>query len=133
MMRRIAALFMLFLLVTAIGGCRAVSKKPMESISEGTISKAEKHYQFRKEKMMKEHYRKHVIERGEFGDITIEEYLQQAQALISSTDQEILTKTEGDGDTVFYRESTNEYAVLSKDGYIRTYFKPTRGIDYFNR
>ena len=38
-----------------------------------------------------------------------------------------------DGDDVYYLESTNEFIIVSRDGYIRTYFKPSRGIDYFNR
>ena len=38
-----------------------------------------------------------------------------------------------DGDDVYYVESTNEFVVVSTDGYIRTYFLPDRGIDYFNK
>ena len=36
-------------------------------------------------------------------------------------------------DNVYYLESTNEFVIVSTDGYIRTYFKPNDGIDYFNR
>ena len=43
-------------------------------------------------------------------------------------------KTEAeDGDDVYYIESTNEFVVVSADGYIRTYFKPDSGIRYYNR
>ena len=31
------------------------------------------------------------------------------------------------------QEETNEFVVVSTDGYIRTYFNPSDGIDYFNR
>ena len=45
-----------------------------------------------------------------------------------------LHKTEAeDGDDVYYLESTNEFVIVSTDGYIRTYFKPNDGIDYYNR
>jgi len=32
-----------------------------------------------------------------------------------------------------YKKSTNEFAVKGKDGTVRTYFKPTDGINYFNK
>lgn len=32
-----------------------------------------------------------------------------------------------------YLEATNEFVVVSQDGYIRTYFCPDDGIDYYNR
>ena len=35
--------------------------------------------------------------------------------------------------TVFYVEATNEFVVLSTDGYIRTYFLPDGGKRYFDR
>ena len=38
-----------------------------------------------------------------------------------------------DGDDVYYLERTNEFVVVSVDGYIRTYFCPEDGIDYFHR
>ena len=61
-----------------------------------------------------------------------EEYLAAANAVIANP--EALTKTEAeDGDTVYYVESTNEFVVLSTDGYIRTYFLPDSGKRYFDR
>lgn len=45
-----------------------------------------------------------------------------------------LNKTEAeDGDMVFYIEDTNEFVVLSTDGYIRTYFLPDAGKKYYDR
>jgi pyocin large subunit-like protein len=45
-----------------------------------------------------------------------------------------LHKTEAeDGDYVYYVEETNEFVVLSKDGYIRTYFLPSGGKKYYDR
>lgn len=85
-------------------------------------------YSFRSKKLFDEHYKKHG---AEFGDITQEEYLAGANALI--TNKNALQKTEEDGDKLFYIESSNEFGVLSSDGYIRTYFRPDSGIDYWNR
>lgn len=49
-------------------------------------------------------------------------------------DPAALHKTEKeDGDDVYYIEETNEFVVVSKDGYLRTYFNPARGKDYFDK
>ena len=49
-------------------------------------------------------------------------------------DPESLHKTEKeDGDDVYYKEDTNEFVVVSTDGYIRTYFNPDAGKKYFDR
>ena len=86
-------------------------------------------YQFRKYSMLESHYYKHGID---MGFDSPEEYLAAANAVIANPDA--LTKTEKeDGDTVFYVEATNEFVVLSTDGYIRTYFLPDGGKRYFDR
>ncbi len=90
---------------------------------EGSIS-------FRNQDLLDSHYNKHA---NEFGDISKEEYLKRAGNLINSTSDDILTKIRTNGDIIFYNPNTNEFAVKSADGYIRTYFKPSDGIDYFNR
>jgi pyocin large subunit-like protein len=35
------------------------------------------------------------------------------------------------GDTLFYKAATNEFAVVTKSGVIRTYFKPEKGLQYW--
>ena len=61
-----------------------------------------------------------------------EDYEDAANKVID--DEDVLHKIEEeDGDDVYYLEETNEFVVVSKDGYIRTYFYPNDGIDYFNR
>ena len=87
-------------------------------------------YSFRSEKQYVDHFKKHG---HEFGDITIEEYLQMANDLINSDSDTLHTKISKDGDYLFYDEATNEFLVLSDDGYIRTFFKPNARIDYYNR
>ncbi len=59
-------------------------------------------------------------------------YEAAANQVIQNPD--VLHKLEAeDGDDVYYLEATNEFVVVSTDGYIRTYFNPDSGIDYFNR
>ena len=66
------------------------------------------------------------------GFASAEEYEKAAAAVPNHPD--VLHKTEKeDGDDVYYIEATNEFVVVSTDGYIRTYFNPDRGIDYYNK
>lgn len=110
----------------------ATTTAPVESNEPEEI---EIQYYFRSQAQYEQHYEKHGHEFIPiFGEITMEEYLMYANALIQSGDEEILTKTEKeDGDFMYFRPSTEEFLVLSTDGYIRTYFIPTAGIDYWNR
>ncbi len=86
-------------------------------------------YTFRSESLLQEHYRKHGVE---MGFATKEEYVAAANAVISSL--AALHKLEAeDGDDVYYLEATNEIVIVSTDGYIRTYFCPNEGKDYFDR
>lgn len=87
-----------------------------------------KFYKFRNDKYLTEHFEKHG---GDFDYSTKEEYLAGANEVIFSDDA--LHKLEKeDGDYVYYLEETNEFVIVSTDGYIRTYFKPRNGIDYYN-
>ena len=84
-------------------------------------------YKFRKAQYLTEHFEKHA---ADFSYTTEEEYLEGANRVIQNP--EALHKLEAeDGDDVYFVESTNEFVVVSTDGYIRTYFKAN--IDYYNR
>lgn len=86
-------------------------------------------YSFRNERLLDQHYEKHGIE---MGFATIEEYVAAANAVINHPD--VLHKQEAeDNDDVYFLESTNEFVVVSTDGYIRTYFIASGGIEYYNR
>jgi len=68
-----------------------------------------------------EHYLKHGYQ---FGQITEEQYLEDARALLDAVPGgDVLEKTRPDGDVEHYRVSTGEFAVMTKRGRIRTYFK----------
>ncbi|MFG6330107.1 MAG: hypothetical protein K1W06_11680 [Lachnospiraceae bacterium] len=100
-----------------------------ESSNNNEESSNNNSYKFRNDKYLLQHFEKHG---GEFGYATKEEYLAGANKVISSKDA--LHKTEAeDGDDVYYLEQSNEFVIVSVDGYIRTYFKPSGGIDYYNR
>lgn len=89
----------------------------------------ETHYYFRNNKLLTQHYEKHGIE---MGFDSAESYEEAANDVIHNPDALYKTEAE-DGDGVYYVEATNEFVILSTDGYIRTYFLPSGGIDYFNR
>jgi pyocin large subunit-like protein len=65
------------------------------------------------------HYQKHGYE---FRNITQEQYLEGARALLN-TGKDVLEKTRTNGDILHYRVSTGEFAVMTSQGRIRTYFK----------
>ena len=88
-----------------------------------------KQYRFRNSELLDTHYEKHGIE---MGFASAEEYEKAATAVINAP--EVLHKYEKeDNDDVYYLESTNEFVIVSTDGYIRTYFKPDSGKDYFDK
>ena len=84
--------------------------------------------QFRNSKSLYNHYGKHVNARGEFGNITVSEYLSKAQNLANSP--QYLVKTMANGEKVFYNSAANEFLKLSNDGFIKTFFRPDDGIQY---
>lgn len=86
-------------------------------------------YGFRNQKLQDSHFEKHGIE---MGFETVEDYIEAANKVISNPDA--LHKLEAeDNDHIYFIEETNEFVVLSQDGYIRTYYIANGGIDYFNR
>ncbi len=98
-----------------------------QTVSDIDPETAELH--FRSNKLLEQHFQKHGIDMG-FG--SAEEYEKSASAVVSNP--EALHKVEAeDGDDVYYIERTNEFVVVSTDGFLRTYFNPDRGKDYFDR
>ena len=108
------------------------SAAPESTSSSGADSRKEyKQYKFRSKKLLDSHYEKHG---SEFGSITKDEYLRLANDLLNSASSTVLHKTEKeDGDDVYFDTATGYFLVLSTDGYIRTFFIPDKGIDYYNK
>ena len=97
--------------------------------SEEYVPSVGEYLSFRNEKLWESHYEKHGID---MGFASMEEYLEAANLVLYNEDT--LHKIEAeDGDDVYFLEETGEFVVVSGDGYIRTYFIPDAGIDYFNR
>lgn len=108
---------------------KSTALESAEITAEPEIAETITEYTFRSEDQFISHYEKHGIE---MGFASAEEYLEAANRVISSPDALYKREAE-DNDHVYYLEETNEFVVLSEDGYIRTYFLPSAGIDYFNR
>ncbi|MCR5719031.1 MAG: hypothetical protein K6F84_00560 [Lachnospiraceae bacterium] len=99
------------------------------SAESGSTDSEECEYTFRSKKLLNQHWEKHG---DEFDYEDIDEYVAGANRVINNPDS--LHKIESeDGDDVYYLEETTEFVVVSTDGYIRTYFRPSSGISYFNR
>lgn len=87
-------------------------------------------HSFTSEEVLKKHFEKHVVE---FGNITVEEYLKFANALSDTPiSDDVVQLVRSDGSVSKYRFSTNEFVVTTKDGNIRTYFKPKDKEAYWN-
>lgn len=88
-----------------------------------------KQYYFRNDSLLTQHYEKHGID---MGFDSKESYEAAASMVVTNPDS--LHKTEADdGDDVYYLEETNEFVIVSTDGYIRTYFLPDGGKKYFDK
>lgn len=100
-----------------------------ESSEESGDTRQDKTYTFRNQKLLDQHFEKHGIE---MGFATAEEYEAAASAVINNPDA-LSKKEKEDNDFVYYVEETNEFVILSTDGYIRTYFLPSAGKAYYDR
>jgi pyocin large subunit-like protein len=129
-LRRLAAIFVPFA-IAALGACdldlgeRARRDEPAGVATSARPDRASPRFA---PGQLEQHFAKHG---GEMGFATKEDYLRAAQALVSGAPG-VETWRRG-GDTLFFRESTSEFAVLSERGVIRTYFKPSDGRRYWAR
>lgn len=116
-------------------------EKNIVSKTETTVKEAESdesgddyvEYHFRTEKLRDDHFSKHSVEFSVGFDYeTAEDYEKGASDVINNPDALYKTEAE-DGDGIYYIEESNEFVVLSTDGYIRTYFRPGGRKAYFDR
>ena len=85
-------------------------------------------YKFRNKRLLDEHFEKHG---RNMGFASADDY-QLAAVLVLNNPKSLHKYEKDDGDDVYYLESSNEIVIVSRDGYIRTYFKPNNGIRYYN-
>ena len=119
----------LLLLLSFIG---KVFNIDLDALNIGSVlqnQKADGVLEFRNDNLWEEHFLKHG---GEFGYTTKEDYLEGANEVVTSASSKHKQEAE-DGDDIYYDAENNEIVFVSKDGYIRTYFKPSDGIEYSNR
>ena len=97
----------------------------LTSETDGGIIKIE----FETPESMQKHYAKHG---EEYGDISTESYVSLANELVNAPASDDVEKiVRSDGSTAIYRFSTNDFLVVTKDGSIRTFFKPKNGKEYW--
>jgi len=84
---------------------------------------------FASEELLREHAGAHA---AEFGLQTAAEYLGAArQFILSSGERGTVSFARANGDRVIYRLATNEFAVVTRQNIIRTYFAPRQGAEYY--
>lgn len=77
------------------------------------------------------HFKKHGAEFPEYANAT--QYARGARDFVTNPPAGTLSKVRANGDTLFYNPTTNTFAVQRGDGALRTMFRPTDGISYWNK
>jgi hypothetical protein len=85
---------------------------------------------FGSESQLAKHFAEHALEWG--NELTKAQYLAGARNLLTSPATGSIREfvREG-GDILRYNVETNEFAVMSSSGVVRTYFRPTQGVQYW--
>ena len=86
-------------------------------------------YHFRNEELLVQHFEKHGIEMG----FKSKEEYENAASNVANNSDALHKKEKEDNDDIYYIEETNDFVVISYDGFIRTYFRPDSGIKYYNK
>lgn len=128
-------LALLIALSLLIAACRQASTP---SQSAGKISETPKpaatvraEIGFASRQKFLDHYDKHG---SEFGSISKEEYLRQAQELRDrAAENGVLEVLRSDGVVTRFDKKTGAFLAFNDDLTIRTYFKPNDGEAYFHR
>ena len=86
---------------------------------------------FADSRRLDEHYEKHG---AEFGNISKQDYLHQAQLLRDAkVEGPILQTVRADGVTTRFDRQTGAFIAYNPNGAIRTFFKPNDGERYYRR
>lgn len=86
---------------------------------------------FASRQKFQEHFEKHG---REFGNITADEYLRQAQTLRDRpAGKDVLEVVRADGVVSRFDHLSGAFLAFNQDLTIRTYFKPNDGVNYFWR
>ncbi|HMX25702.1 MAG TPA: hypothetical protein PKC13_08710 [Blastocatellia bacterium] len=132
-----AAIFCLLAVVVWQTGCRqsnpapALSKPALRAETKPTSAQIRTDVGFATRQKFLDHYDKHG---AEFGSISKEEYLRQAQELRDRpTGKDVLEVRRADGVITRFDRSSGTFLAFNPDLTIRTFFKPNDGESYFHR
>ena len=113
-------------------GARVAARDlPAASETRDNAARARANVGFANERRLDEHYDKHG---GEFGRITKQDYLRQAQLLRDAqVGGPVLQTVRSDGVTTRFDRQTGAFVAFNPNGTIRTFFKPNDGERYYRR
>ena len=114
---------------TASDNTKSTSRTNSKQTSADSKNTSASNLTFRNENLLNSHYEKHG---KDMGFSSAKEYEKAAAAVVANSSA-LHKKEAEDGDDVYYIESTNEFVIVSTDGYIRTYFNPDAGIAYYRQ
>jgi pyocin large subunit-like protein len=104
---------------------------PLATESRDDVIKTRANIGFATERRLDEHFEKHG---REFGRITKQDYLRQAQLLRDAqVGGPVLQTVRADGVTTRFDKQTGAFIAFNPNGTIRTFFKPNDGERYFRR
>ena len=104
---------------------------PAASETRDNAVQARANVGFANERRLDEHYDKHG---AEFGRITKQDYLRQAQLLRDAqVGGPVLQTVRSDGVTTRFDRQTGAFVAFNPNGTIRTFFKPNDGERYYRR
>ncbi len=104
---------------------------PVATAPRDDAARARNNIGFATERRLEEHYDKHG---AEFGRITRQDYLRQAQLLRDAqVGGPVLQTVRADGVTTKFDRQTGAFIAFNSNGTIRTFFKPNDGERYYRR
>jgi pyocin large subunit-like protein len=109
----------------------AARDQPAATETRDSAAPARANVGFVNDRRLDEHYDKHG---GEFGRITKQDYLRQAQLLRDAqVGGPVLQTVRSDGVTTRFDRQTGAFVAFNPNGTIRTFFKPNDGERYYRR
>ncbi len=134
---KLAFAVLLAIMLALAGACRQSSSAPIsppqqiQPASSGKEPRLRAEIGFATRRKFLDHYEKHG---SEFGSISKEEYLLQAQTLRDHpANGDVLEARRADGVITRFDRKTGAFLAFNSDLTIRTYFKPNDGEAYFKR
>jgi pyocin large subunit-like protein len=136
--RSLLPVFLLAFMLALMAGCSAehsthsagTNATSAPATKQAAKSESSKTGFASREKLL-EHFQKHG---NEFGNITVEQYLELAQSLRDRpAGGPILESKRDDGVITRFDRNSGTFIAFNSDGVIRTCFKPNDGEAYFRR